>query len=356
MTTFAPRSAGPSELAARRDTVGALILDAADRAGGVALTRPGTPPVDYPDLAEAVREIAAGLIALGIGPGDRVAILAGTRPEWTLADVGSMCAGATVVPDLPDQLARGVRVRARPRRRPRGVLRGPRATRQGERGPRRVPGARARDPDRRRRARGDPVRGPAERRGRGRDERWCTSAWRASRRTTSRRSCTRRAPPDRRRAAGSRTRACSRPSRPTTRSSSCPPRSSWSSTCSCRSPTRSRGSRRSPCWRRRDARLLGRRPAADARGDRRPSGRPTSRRSRASTRRSTRRSLTGVGEQSRAKQLVFHWAAARGPSPARGASGPASGRRAREDAPRLADRLVLARVRGRVRRPARARR
>ena len=98
MTTFAPRSPGPSELAARRDTVGALILDAADRAGGVALTRPGTPAVDYPALAEAVREIAAGLIALGIGPGDRVAILAGTRPEWTLADVGSMCAGATVVP------------------------------------------------------------------------------------------------------------------------------------------------------------------------------------------------------------------------------------------------------------------
>jgi long-chain acyl-CoA synthetase len=98
MTTFAPRSAGPSELAARRDTVGALILDAADRAGGVALTRPGTPPVDYPGLAGAVREIAAGLIALGINPGDRVAILAGTRPEWTLADVGSMCAGATVVP------------------------------------------------------------------------------------------------------------------------------------------------------------------------------------------------------------------------------------------------------------------
>jgi long-chain acyl-CoA synthetase len=75
-----------------------VILDAADRAGGPALTRPGAETVTYPALAMAVREIAAGLIGLGIDAGDRVAILAGTRPEWTLADAGSLCAGATVVP------------------------------------------------------------------------------------------------------------------------------------------------------------------------------------------------------------------------------------------------------------------
>ncbi len=31
-------------------------------------------------------------------PGDRVAILASTRAEWTLADLGALWAGATVVP------------------------------------------------------------------------------------------------------------------------------------------------------------------------------------------------------------------------------------------------------------------
>ena len=39
-----------------------------------------------------------GLIELGIQPGDKVAILSNTRPEWTYADFGILCAGATVAP------------------------------------------------------------------------------------------------------------------------------------------------------------------------------------------------------------------------------------------------------------------
>jgi long-chain acyl-CoA synthetase len=54
--------------------------------------------ITYPDLARMVSEIARGLIAVGIGPRDRVAILAGTRAEWTLADLGAQWAGAIVVP------------------------------------------------------------------------------------------------------------------------------------------------------------------------------------------------------------------------------------------------------------------
>ena len=54
--------------------------------------------MSYEELGAAVREIARGLIALGIRPGDRVSILSGTRPEWTLADLGSLCAGAVVAP------------------------------------------------------------------------------------------------------------------------------------------------------------------------------------------------------------------------------------------------------------------
>ncbi|MGZ8649370.1 MAG: AMP-binding protein, partial [Solirubrobacteraceae bacterium] len=52
----------------------------------------------FAELGAAAREIAGGLIALGVRPGDRVAILGSTRPEWTLADCGALCAGATVVP------------------------------------------------------------------------------------------------------------------------------------------------------------------------------------------------------------------------------------------------------------------
>jgi long-chain acyl-CoA synthetase len=54
--------------------------------------------MSYEEVGVAAREIARGLIALGIRPGDRVSILSGTRPEWTLADLGALCAGAVVAP------------------------------------------------------------------------------------------------------------------------------------------------------------------------------------------------------------------------------------------------------------------
>ncbi len=54
--------------------------------------------VTYAELGEIVREIALGLIDLGIQPGERVCILAGTRPEWTYADLAITAAGAVVVP------------------------------------------------------------------------------------------------------------------------------------------------------------------------------------------------------------------------------------------------------------------
>jgi long-chain acyl-CoA synthetase len=54
--------------------------------------------VTYTELGEIVREIALGLIDLGIQPGERVCILAGTRPEWTYADLAITATGAVVVP------------------------------------------------------------------------------------------------------------------------------------------------------------------------------------------------------------------------------------------------------------------
>ncbi len=53
--------------------------------------------VSYRELAEVVKEVALGLADFGIERGDRVAILSNTRPEWTLACFGALCAGATVV-------------------------------------------------------------------------------------------------------------------------------------------------------------------------------------------------------------------------------------------------------------------
>jgi long-chain acyl-CoA synthetase len=54
--------------------------------------------VSYEQLGEIVKEASLGLQAIGIEPGDKVAILAHTRPEWTYADFSILCAGATVVP------------------------------------------------------------------------------------------------------------------------------------------------------------------------------------------------------------------------------------------------------------------
>jgi len=51
----------------------------------------------YEELGRTVREIALGLVDLGLAPGDKVSILAHTRPEWTEACFGVLCAGATAV-------------------------------------------------------------------------------------------------------------------------------------------------------------------------------------------------------------------------------------------------------------------
>src|SRR3954462_15987756 len=53
--------------------------------------------IDYADLGVAVGEVARGLIDLGIARGDRVSILAHTRPEWTYANLGILASGAASV-------------------------------------------------------------------------------------------------------------------------------------------------------------------------------------------------------------------------------------------------------------------
>jgi len=50
------------------------------------------------ELQSAVFRVAAGLLRLGVKPGDRVSIFAATRYEWTVADLGAMAVGAIVAP------------------------------------------------------------------------------------------------------------------------------------------------------------------------------------------------------------------------------------------------------------------
>jgi long-chain acyl-CoA synthetase len=53
--------------------------------------------VSYERLGEIVREVALGLVDLGVEPGDKVSILAHTRPEWSEACFGILTAGAVLV-------------------------------------------------------------------------------------------------------------------------------------------------------------------------------------------------------------------------------------------------------------------
>jgi long-chain acyl-CoA synthetase len=55
----------------------------------------------FAEVATIVDELALGLIGLGLAPGDRVALLANTRPEWTYSSLAISRAGGIVVPIYP---------------------------------------------------------------------------------------------------------------------------------------------------------------------------------------------------------------------------------------------------------------
>jgi long-chain acyl-CoA synthetase len=55
----------------------------------------------FAEVGGLVDELALGLVALGLEPGDRLCILANTRPEWTLASLAISRAGGVVVPIYP---------------------------------------------------------------------------------------------------------------------------------------------------------------------------------------------------------------------------------------------------------------
>jgi long-chain acyl-CoA synthetase len=55
----------------------------------------------YGELRDAVREIALGLIALDVRPGDRVCVLSDTRPEWAQVEFAIAAVGGVIVPVYP---------------------------------------------------------------------------------------------------------------------------------------------------------------------------------------------------------------------------------------------------------------
>src|SRR3954447_3997924 len=82
-------------------TLAAMVLEAGERYDGPAMRYNDNDrwvESSYEEVVTAAREIAGGLIDQGVEPGDRVAIFSDTRPEWTLADLGIILAGAVAVP------------------------------------------------------------------------------------------------------------------------------------------------------------------------------------------------------------------------------------------------------------------
>jgi long-chain acyl-CoA synthetase len=61
--------------------------------------------ISWADYGAAVREAAAGLVALGVAPGDRVGIMSGNQPPWHMADIATLRAGAVTVPVYPTSAA-----------------------------------------------------------------------------------------------------------------------------------------------------------------------------------------------------------------------------------------------------------
>ncbi|MFE1417147.1 AMP-dependent synthetase/ligase [Streptomyces sp. NPDC058746] len=55
----------------------------------------------YAELAAEVRAVGCALLGLGVAAGERVAVLAETRPQWTYTHFGVLAAGAVLVPVYP---------------------------------------------------------------------------------------------------------------------------------------------------------------------------------------------------------------------------------------------------------------
>ncbi len=95
------RGAEPVELAPREHLTTALWERAGASPGKVILRHHDGATwrsLTWSQVAERVRAVAAGLVEMGVGAGDRVILMAQTSLEWTIADLGILAAGAVTVP------------------------------------------------------------------------------------------------------------------------------------------------------------------------------------------------------------------------------------------------------------------
>ncbi|MEW6611333.1 MAG: AMP-dependent synthetase/ligase [Pseudomonadota bacterium] len=72
-----------------------------ERTAALRPTAEGYAPIRGREMASEVRRWARGLLALGVRPGDRVAIMAGNSPEWAMLDFAVLSVGAVTVPIYP---------------------------------------------------------------------------------------------------------------------------------------------------------------------------------------------------------------------------------------------------------------
>jgi long-chain acyl-CoA synthetase len=95
-------SLGTEDVVAQARTIGRLWLDAvaARRATPAYLVErdDGWQPVSWQDAAQAVEELANGLLATGVRKGDAVAIIGQTTLEWALFDFALALVGAIAAP------------------------------------------------------------------------------------------------------------------------------------------------------------------------------------------------------------------------------------------------------------------
>ncbi|MFN7945864.1 MAG: long-chain fatty acid--CoA ligase [Blastocatellia bacterium] len=88
-------------------TINELFAQAVRRRAGKVLMRYKRQKVWHEltgaQLDERVRNVALGLWLLGVQPGDRVALLAESSPEWSIADYAILACGAINVPVYPTQ-------------------------------------------------------------------------------------------------------------------------------------------------------------------------------------------------------------------------------------------------------------
>jgi long-subunit acyl-CoA synthetase (AMP-forming) len=99
ITTGGPRNSKPG-------TLNHLFFDAIEqyrKPDAMQIKRNGRyEPISHDTIAQRVRRTALGLEALGVRPGDRIAILSENWPEWAIADYACLNIGVADVPIYPN--------------------------------------------------------------------------------------------------------------------------------------------------------------------------------------------------------------------------------------------------------------